>query len=221
MKFTELTADIKGAIFDLDGTLVDSMNVWADIDVEFFKDRGIYEVPADFADNIAHMNFVDMAKYTIKRFGFSDTPDEIIKIWLDKSIEAYSHTVRAKPGAKELLQEMKDHGIKISLATSNKRELFEPCLKNNDLYQYFDHFLNVNEINSSKSEPTIYLNLADKMHTKPSQTLVFEDIVVALNTAADAGFKTVAIYDDSSKDADGLKRKISYYYLKDFSEINY
>jgi HAD superfamily hydrolase (TIGR01509 family) len=93
------------------------------------------------------------------------------------------------------LQQLKARGMKISLATTNKAILYEPCLRNNDMYQYFDYAIDVNSFNSSKRDPLIYQMLAQKMDTKPNETLVFEDILMAINTAKGAGFRTVAVSD--------------------------
>lgn len=221
MNFKELTNGIKAAIFDLDGTLVDSMGIWKKIDIDFFKQHGMDTVPEDFAKNIAHLSFLEMAEFVIDKYHFNNTAEEIVDTWLQMSIHAYSNDVKTKPGAKELLKKLKESGIKISLATTNKKELFLPCLKNNGIEQYFDHFLNVNDLGSNKSDPLIYLKLAEKMNSTPDETLVFEDILMALNTAHNAGFKTVAIYDAASENQQKHIRETADYYIKDFNDITY
>lgn len=218
MNKQELYKGIKAAIFDLDGTLVDSMGIWGDIDIEFFHKHNM-EVPKDYFVNIGHMSFMEMAKYTSEKFHFKETPEEIASYWVQESEDGYANKVPAKPYARELLEELKRKEFKISLATSNRKELYEPCLKHLNMYQYFDYFLNVNDLKSSKGEPKIYLNLALMMNSKPKETFVFEDIVTACKTAHNAGFRTLGVYDPKSeKDAVTIKANTDYY-LKSFKEI--
>lgn len=212
MKKQELLKGIQGCIFDLDGTLVDSLGIWSEIDERFFLVHNM-NVPEDYEKRIAHMNFKDIAVFTKEEYGFKESIDEIMKIWTDWSIEAYRNEIKAKPGAKELLSYIHDElRLPLALATANRKELYEPCLKNNGIFSYFDYAMNVNEINSTKSEPKIYLSLAEKMGTKPENTLVFEDILIAITTAHNAGFKVAAIYDRRNKqDSDGIINTADFY----------
>lgn len=219
MKKQELFKNIKGCIFDLDGTLVDSLGIWSDIDIKFFKVHNM-DVPEDYEKNISHMNFVDIAKYTKETYGFKESIEEIMQIWTDWSIEAYHHEIKAKPGVKEFLAYIHDElKLPISLATANRKELYEPCLKSNGIFEYFDHAMNVNDLNSTKSEPKIYLALADKMNTKPEETLVFEDILMAIVTAHNAGFKVAAVYDKGNMKDSGSIIKTADYYITSYCEI--
>ena len=85
----------KGAIFDLDGTLLDSMRVWDDIDVAFLKKRGL-EVPPDYQEAITPLGFLEAARYTIRRFGFPETPEELIQEWHQMAVDAYTYEVELK-----------------------------------------------------------------------------------------------------------------------------
>lgn len=211
MKINELLKNIKACIFDLDGTLVDSLGIWREIDERFFTIHN-REVPIDYDKKIAHMNFREMAVFTKEEYNFEETVEEIEKIWLDWSTEEYKTKIKAKSGAKELLEYIKELKLPISLATTNKKELYEACLKNNNLYSYFDYMLSVNEINSKKTEPKIYLLLAEKMKVKPSEVLVFEDILPAIQTAHKASFKVAAVYDKyNNKDQEEIKSTADFY----------
>lgn len=211
MKKKDLFQNIKACIFDLDGTLVDSLGIWSEIDKRFFRVHHM-EVPEDYEKRIAHMNFVDIAKFTKSEYGFQESIEEIMKIWTDWSIIAYQKEIKAKPGAKEFLSYIQSLKIPMALATANRKELYEPCLKNNGIFDYFSYKMNVNDLNSTKSEPKIYLELAKEMNSKPNETLVFEDILIAVKTAHEAGFKVAAIYDKSNKnDADQIIQNSDYY----------
>ncbi|MDY3047344.1 MAG: HAD family phosphatase [Candidatus Enterosoma sp.] len=218
MNGKELFKGIKACIFDLDGTLVDSLGIWAEVDKKFFLVHN-REIPEDYEKKIAHMNFRDIAIMTKEDYGFEESIEEIMKMWTDWSIDAYRNEIKAKPGVKEFLSYIHSLSIPIALATANRKELYEPCLKNNDLYEYFSYFMNVNDINSTKSEPKIYLELAKIMNAKPEETLVFEDILVAIKTAHDAGFKAVAVYDKSSKnDMDDILKSADFF-VSSYNEV--
>lgn len=211
MKKEELLKGIKNVIFDMDGTLIDSLSMWSDIDVRFFQEHHM-EVPKDYDKRIAHMNFMEMAQFTKDEYGFEESVEEIAFMWTSWAQEAYEKTLLAKPGAKEFLAYCKSKGMQISLATTNKRELYEPCLENNNMWQYFDFCMNVNEIGSTKSEPKIYLLLAEKMGSKPEETMVFEDILQAVKTAKNAGFKVTAVYDKRNEaDLEEIKDNCDYF----------
>ena len=107
----------KGAIFDLDGTLLDSMGVWDQVDVDFLAKRG-FEVPDDYMQKVAAMQFRQIAEYTIARFNLSDTPGELMEEWDHMARVMYSTVVEAKPHAREYLAMLKASGAKLSVATS-------------------------------------------------------------------------------------------------------
>lgn len=116
----------KVAIFDLDGTLLDSMGVWDQVDIDFLGKRGI-EVPPDYMIKVSSMQFQQIAEYTIARFGLKDTPEELMQEWDDMARVAYSTTVEAKPGALDYLRDLKSAGVKMGVATSLPPQLREPA----------------------------------------------------------------------------------------------
>ena len=217
MKLQEMLSGIKACIFDMDGTLVDSLGMWSDIDRRFFARYGM-ETPADYEKKINHMSFLEMAQFTKEEYQIPDSVETIMELWTEWSKEEYESEIQAKPGAQELLQFLKEQGIPLSLATTNRKELYEPCLRRNHLYSYFDYIMNVNEINSAKSEPKIYQLLAAKMNVKPEETLVFEDILIAVNTAHQAGFKVAAVYDKRNERDQQKIKTLSDFYFKSFLE---
>lgn len=218
MNFKQLFCGVKGAIFDLDGTLVDSLGIWKEIDKRFFNAHNM-ELPKDYQAKILHLNFMQMAQFTHDEYGFSESAEQIAAIWTQMSEDAYKHTIKIKPGVKEFLQKVKDKGIKISLATANKEDLYKSCLINNGIYDLFDYCLDVNCINSSKTSPLIYQTLTNKMGYSIDECIVFEDILAAVKVAKGAGFKVCAVYDKASEDDLEKIKDISDFIIYDYRDL--
>lgn len=209
---------IRGCIFDLDGTLLDSMNVWEDIDKKFLGKRGI-AVPLDYLDAVGPLGFYETAVYTIRRFDLKDeTPEELMDEWRDMARYAYAHEVRLKRGVKEYLFKLKERNIKLGVATAAEPELFVSALKNNGVYDLFDAFATTYDVSRGKGYPDIYLAVSGKLALDPYECAVFEDIFLGIQGAKDGGFLTVAVYDPRSSDISAMKR-ISDIYINSFDEL--
>ena len=208
---------IKAAIFDLDGTLFDSCRVWEEIDRRFLGKRNI-AVPADYAAAIATMNFDDAAKYTVQRFGLGESPQSVKAEWMKMSHDVYANEVKAKSGAKQLLDMLMDMKIKLGIATSSTSELYMPALKNNGMEHYFSVIVDTYGLRD-KSFPDVYLSAAEKLGVKPRECVVFEDIPAAVLSAKNAGFYTIAVFDEHSADKTELLKSIADRYIASFSEI--
>ncbi|NEG55742.1 HAD family hydrolase [Bifidobacterium platyrrhinorum] len=202
----------KAAIFDLDGTLLDSMGVWERIDIDFLGRRGI-PVPPDYTVAVAPMQFHEIADYTIARFGLEETPEQVMAEWDAMAHEAYAHAVQAKPGALAYLRELKAEGVRLGVATTLTRGLREPALKHTGLFDLFDDIVSVDELGcAGKSQPDVYLMEAARLGVEPRDCTVFEDLLVAVRSAKAAGMRVWAMRDDSSaadwpaivREADGV-----------------
>ena len=189
---------MKAYIFDLDGTLLDSLDVWLNIDIDFLKKRGL-AVPPDFPDAVSSMSFPEAAAYTIKRFSLSDTADSLMQEWNDMAISAYENTVLMKPYAKEYLFALRDRGVKLAIATSSTPDLYEPALRNHGVYDLFDVICNSQEVDCGKTRPDIFFLTAKKLGVQPQDCIVFEDIIAAVKSAKNAGMKVCGVYDERSK----------------------
>ena len=209
---------IDGVIFDLDGTFIDSMSVWHEVDVEFFRRRNM-EIPEGYKEIIKKMPFDASAEFTRTEYNIKESAEEIIQEWHDLSIDAYKNHVKLKDGAREFAAKCKEHGIKIGYATASEDSLCETVLMANGVRQYFDEKTYVNEVQKDKSEPDVYLLCAKRLGVKPERCLVCEDILSGLLSAKKAGFITCGMYDDASaKDWEKIKR-ISDFAIQSFSEL--
>ena len=215
-----MLTNIKAVIFDLDGTLVDSMGIWKDIDIEYLGARGL-ELPNDLQRSIEGMSFSETAHYFKERFQLSDTVDEIKSAWNQMAWDKYSKEILFKSGAKEFVHYLKKNGIKTGIATSNSIELVKAVLGNHDMEKQFDSIHTSCEVSKGKPAPDIYELVANDLGVKPSECLVFEDIPQGIMAGKNAGMKVCAVEDSYSALVADQKRELSDYYINDYFEINF
>ena len=209
---------IKGAIFDLDGTVLDSMHIWPEIDEDFLGRRGI-TVPDDYIKAISTMGINEIAIYTKERFNLTETIEEIKQEWNEMSIMAYATTIGLKKGAKEYLEFLKANGIKLSVATASDKQIFVPALENNGIYELFDAVTTLAEVKTGKGSADIYIKAAEKIGVSPSECVVFEDLYDGLKAAKNAGFITVGVYEEYSVHPIELVKEQSDIFIYDFEEF--
>ncbi|MCI1868004.1 HAD family hydrolase [Bifidobacterium crudilactis] len=189
----------KGVIFDLDGTLLDSMGVWDDLDAESLAKRGI-EIPDDFGSTVASMQFRDIAVYTIARFGLDDTPEELMQEWNDMAAKAYATTVQLKRHAAEYLRYLRESGATLAVATTLPPELRNPALEHAGITDYFNVICSVDDAGGKgKEHPDVYLHAAELLGVAPAHCTVFEDLLVGISTAKSIGMHPWAMFDASSE----------------------
>ncbi len=210
--------NIEAVIFDLDGSLVDSMWMWYDIDVEYLKRFGI-ECPADLQASIEGMSFSETSVYFKERFSLPDSIEQIKKDWNDMAWDKYLHEVPFKEGAYDFLCHCKEQGIKLGIATSNSRELVENIASVHGLDNFFACIMTGCDVAKGKPAPDIYLAVAEKLGVLPEKCLVFEDIVPGIMAGKSAGMKVCAVDDAYSAYQEEEKRKLADYYIKDFRGI--
>lgn len=210
--------EIDAAIFDMDGTLIDSMGIWEKVDFDFLSKRNI-AVPADILKQIEGLSFDDTAVYFKEKFSLSDEIEDIKNEWLDMVRDYYENTIPLKDGVAEFLYKVKKSGKKIGLATSNSLELSRAVLKRTGILDYFDVIVTSSDVGKDKSCPDIYLKTAEELNTPPEKCIVFEDTLSGITGARKAGMKVVAVYDKYSLSCrDQLLSKADRY-INSFREI--
>lgn len=208
---------IKGAIFDLDGTLIDSMWVWEKIDYDFLSKRNL-TFPDDLRVNIEHLSFVEVAKYFKHRFNLNENIEDIMQEWNNMAYSEYSTNVLLKPHAREFLLALKSMNIRTAIATSNSRLLMNAALKNNGIADMFDAITTLDEAGKVKNSPEIYLLSAKRLNVQPSECIVFEDILPAVKGAKAAGMKVIGVHDSYSEFQKEDIVRTADKYISDFQE---
>lgn len=207
--------NVKAVIFDLDGTLVDSMGIWKQIDIEYLAKFNL-TLPEDLQSSIEGMSFTETANYFKERFQIPDEIHEIKATWNEMTYKKYKYEVPLKEGAMEFLQILQARGIKMGIATSNSRELVDVVIKSLKIESFFDAIHTSCEVEKGKPSPDIYLLVCEKLGVTPEECLVFEDVPQGIMAGKNAGMKVCAVQDDYSSAMEAEKRKLADYFIESF-----
>lgn len=210
--------NIKACIFDLDGTLVDSMWMWPEIDKEYLGRFGI-EYDDNLKNEIDGISFHETAVYFKNKFGISDSIENICKDWEDMAYDKYKNEVKEKRGCQKFLEQLKSKGIKMGIATSNKRSMVDVVLESLGMKNFFDVITTSDEVKKGKPAPDVYLTTANLLNVEPKHCLVFEDVVAGIIAGKSAGMKVCAVEDDFTREVRQRKKELSDYYIDDYSEL--
>jgi len=205
---------ISGAIFDLDGTLTDSMYVWRVVGVKFLQTFGI--TPSeDLWERTKNLTTEQTIELFKSEYGIVWT-DEEIRVGINNLVgQMYREEVLPKNGVKELLEMFRERGVKMCVASATDGYLVDLVLRKNGMRDYFSRIISCNNIGRGKDSPAIYESALEHLGTPKRETLVFEDAFFALRTAKEAGFPVVGVYDPTETHADGM-RELSDYYIMDY-----
>lgn len=214
-----MLTNIKAFIFDLDGTLADSMWVWVSIDEDYIKKYHL-TVPSDFHEAMEGMSYTETAEYFLRIFPeLPHTVEEIKQEWYEMAIDKYANEVPLKSGAKELIQWALKQGIKLGIATSNDRGLVERFLEAHDLLDSFQAITTSCEVHAGKPAPDVYLNVSEKLQISPEHCLVFEDVPMGILAGKNANMHVCAVDDAFSRVQEVKKRELADYYISDYHDI--
>jgi HAD superfamily hydrolase (TIGR01509 family) len=205
------------AIFDLDGTLIESNPVWERINKHMLAKRGIKYNDA-FIKKLVVMPFEECAE-AMREQGASESVGDLVEDMLSAAAYEYENSIFLKDNVREYLGFLQTKKVKIALATASPRALFEPVLRNNHIYSCFDAFCTTEDAGRSKDFPDVYITAAAKLGVSPSDCVVFEDVIKGVISAKNAGMKTVAVYDSYSGGDIVAMRLIADKFIYNFSEM--
>ncbi len=207
-----------GAVFDMDGTLIDSMWLWKDIDRKYLAGFGV-ECPENLQDQLEGMSFTETALLFKRKFGIKDDVEKIKEDWNSMAWDLYENEVQLKDGALELLEYFKASGVKMAIATSNSRELVDLIFKRFNLHEYFASVCTSCEVDNGKPFPDVFLKAAQKMGVDAGDCVAFEDIPAGVIAAKKAGMTVYAMEDEASVHLREKLIELSDGYFKDFRQF--
>ena len=208
----------KAVLFDLVGTLVDSMSMWKEIDVEYLYLFGI-AVPKTLQQDIEGLTMGQTAVYFKETFGIVDDVEEIQRTWNSMAYEKYTNEVPLKSFAKEFLNLLKEKNILCGIATSNSSVLTDAILESHHIKEYFNAVTTGDDVVNGKPAPEIYLKTAEKLGVEPKDCLVFEDIPVGIIAGKNAGMTVYAVEDNYSVKDREEKMRLADAYVMSYEEL--
>lgn len=210
---------IKGVIFDLDGTLIDSMQIWTKIDRKLLRENGVENIPPDISDRVRKMTIEESAQYFIDEFGFECASEYIIKRIEELVRIEYEENILLKPYAAEFLDYLDEKKIPYGVATATYKGLAEAVLKRCRIWEQMRFLLTEVEYPLGKNFPDIFLGGAERLGLEPEEVLVVEDSLHCIETAAKAGFITAGVYDEVSWNEQSLIADTADYYVRSLKEL--
>lgn len=191
--------DKRFAIFDMDGTLVDSMAYWKQLGQEYLRGKGVTGDLEPILQLTKTMTMAESAALFIREFGLEGTPEDLQAEMDAVMDDHYRNDVPLKPGVRDYLQKLHERGVAMCVASATPEPLIRICLTRLGVAKDFQFLLSCDAVGKGKNSPDIFLEAARRLGAEPGETAVFEDALYAAETAKAAGFYTVGIYDDGSQ----------------------
>lgn len=188
--------NFKGAIFDLDGTLFDSMKMWKNLAFDYVKSLGKDAEP-QLDSVLASLTLQQAIEYCLKKYGIDGTAEEHARRVNEMVAAFYFNKVTLKPGVKEFIEKLSAAGVKMCIATATDIRLVEPAVKRNGIFDYFSEIYTCSGVGANKQTSKIYDIALSHLGTAKEETLVFEDAYYAALTAKNAGYKVIGVYDEN------------------------
>ena len=192
--------DRKFAIFDMDGTLVDSMQFWGGLGGEFVQARGLPTTSPAQRETMKTMTMTESSAYIVEQYGLPCTPEEAAAEMTARMAAHYKNDIPLKPGVAQYLTRLRDEGVTMYVASATATPLIRACLARLEVLDFFAGVISCEDVGVGKNCPDVYLEAARRMGAAPADTAVYEDALLAVNTARDAGFYVVGVFDDSGAD---------------------
>ncbi|MBQ8924069.1 MAG: HAD family phosphatase [Lachnospiraceae bacterium] len=198
-KIAPYIEDKKCVILDMDGTILDSMGMWHELDIVYLRSMGEVATP-EFCEAVKTMTIYEAADYMAELFNTDKTGEVIAQEILDMSADLYRKEIPLKERSAEFMQYLYEQGKSIIIATSNEEDLTRAALERNNVMQYVSGIMTSTMAGRSKEYPDVYIKAGEFADASIEECVVFEDAMYAVKTAKEAGFTVVAVYDDGEKD---------------------
>lgn len=209
---------ISGAIFDVDGTLLDSMSIWDTIGADYLRSIGY--IPRENLNEIfKNMSLLQAAEYYRNEYGVTLRVEEIMSGVNAMLEQFYQYEAPLKPGAAELLARLRQNRVKLCIATATDRYLVEAALARCGVLSYFGEIFTCNGVGHGKDEPHIFEAALRFLGTEKSETVVFDDALYAIKAAKEAGFPVAAVCDSHEKNQEEI-RVLSDVHLIDLTQLD-
>ena len=208
-----------GVIFDCDGTLVDSMEAWHEVDRQLCAEAGIALTPQD-ADAITTMSLEEASAYLHEQCGLGESTEAVMAMIFDRMRAFYAHEVEARPGALAFVRALHECGVPMAVASSTSPDMLRTCLDRCGFTPFLQAIVSVDDLNTSKREPAVYDHARSFLGTDRAHTWGFEDAAYALDTLRAAGYRTAAIYDNNISGTREALRERADIYFEDFTQLD-
>lgn len=209
---------MKGILFDMDGTLLDSMPVWKNLAVDFLRSRKV-DIPDGFEGKIKTMTLREAITYMQNTFFQDEDPAQLLKEGYELLAYHYTHTIELRPHVRETLEFLKEERVPMAISTATDDHLAELALNHQKIMGYFSFLQTVKNTGHTKNEKEFWLEGARRIGMDPSELVVFEDALYAMVTAKEAGMTVIAIEDQTAyMDRDKI-REICDYYLESYQDF--
>lgn len=210
---------MKGLLFDMDGTLLDSMNIWVNLANRYLESLGL-ELTGNLHNEIKAMTLHEALGHFKERFLLEEEVEQMLAATHAILAKEYRTTVEKKPHVDELLLRLKGRGHRMAVSTATHEDLAGPALAHHKLNGYFDFLQTANNTGLTKKDPGFWLEGARRLNRLPSDIVVFEDALHAIRTAKDAGMRVIAVEDQTMKKDRAAIIALADVYLTDFSEFD-
>ena len=205
-------------LFDLDGTLLDSMTTWPRAMIRIMDEAGL-EYPDDVVNIMTPIGFNGCADYFISLGHPEKDPDVLIEIMYDYLVDDYANSVLIKPYVKEMLEKLQRDGIKIYALTASPHRTVDPCLEHNGIAHFFEAVMSTDDLKLKKSAPEIYREVARRIGVAPDEIEFYDDNNIALRTAKSVGFRVVGVYDPTTAQYRDEIESFADSYVECFNEL--
>ncbi len=217
-KLDQLLEGVDAVLFDSDGTLIDSMQVWGEVDRIYLARYGI-EMPENFSQRLAGLSIMQCTTFFREEMGIDEPPEKMLEDWNELARDQYANHVKVKEGVFDFLNELKKRNIKMAVCTSNTTMLAYTALDRHHLSEYMSTIITGEDVIKGKPDPFIYQEAASRLGVLPDRCLVFEDIAEGIMAGKAAGMRVVSVYDAYSEYQTERKKALSDLYIESMTDL--